>query len=756
MLTNVEPLERLRGLARHRMRAVETKTVQRSAIERWQAEGWEVEKKNRKSVRLRKTKLPLDLMQHRIWSLFYRLSFDHLTSEFPSELTRKEPAEAEAIPIVAIGEEIAVAIRCFRNDAPGRLSRLGERVRKFAELREGLARACNAAFGATVKRTLVMIIFTENVIVSEADTNDAAASHVTLFDGKDLEYYETLVSHLGPAAKYQLLADTIPGKQIPGLEIRVPAVKTRIGGSNCYTFSMSPEYLLKIAYVSHRSKGKASDVHTYQRMLSRGRLNRIREYIDNDGVFPTNIVVNLESRRIQFERAKQQNDQEEGVLGWLDIRPTYKSAWIIDGQHRLFSYSGHPRAATSRLAVLAFEGLPPSKQAALFIDINAKQKSVKQSLLQELYAELHWDAEAPQTRVRAIISKAIQSLDDNPESPLYARVQASDVARDDTRCISFTSLFGALERSDLFIAKERKGDVIEYGALWAGGNTVTLKRTTAVVGAWLGSVRDVATDWWDKGAGEGGGLAMNDGVVTCINILKNVLQHIESTAGIRLLQESTDKVTDLSAPYGVALGEYLRRMTETERKAFRDLRGNQGLAKRLRRAQEALRQAFPDFQPEGLDEFIEEERAQTNVRAKAALDRIELALQRVVIEELKREYDDQWWTLGIPKKVRKKAGDLFEEDDGRRGGREYYLDLIDYRDIAQNNWKLFEPILGFGSAPGKEKRTSWLVFVNDKRRVVSHASSGTSVSMDDLSTIEQYDRWLAERVGGQDGLTTDE
>ncbi|HUP60440.1 MAG TPA: DGQHR domain-containing protein [Thermoanaerobaculia bacterium] len=750
MLTNVEPLDSLRGIARHRTRTIDTKTVQRTAIERWLQEGWEVEKKNRKSVRLKKPKPPLDLLQQRVWSLFYRLAFDHLTGELPSELVRKNAPEREAIPIVAIGEEIAVAVRCFRNDVPGRLPRLGERARKFAELREGLARASNAAFGATVKRTVVMIIFTENVIISDADATEASSAHVTLFDSKDLEYYETLVSHLGPAAKYQLLADTIPGKQVPGLEIRVPAVKSRIGGSNCYTFSISPEYLLKIAYVSHRSKGKASDVHTYQRMLSRGRLNRIREYIDNDGVFPTNIVINLDSKRIQFERAKQQTGNEEGLLGWLDVRPTYKSAWIIDGQHRLFSYSGHPRAATSRLAVLAFEGLPPSKQAALFIDINAKQKSVKQSLLQELYAELHWDADAPQTRVRAIISKAIQSLDANPESPLYARIQASDVARDDIRCISFTSIFGALERSDLFIAKERKGDVIEYGALWGGGNVATLRRTTRVMTAWLAAVRDLANDWWDKGAGEGGGLAMNDGVVTSINVLKSVLPHIESQRRIRLLQESDERMVELIAPYGAALGEYFRRMNDTERKAFRDLRGNQGLAKRLRRAQEALRQVFPDFEPEGLDQFLDEERTQTNVRAKAALDRIERALQRGVVDELKREYDDQWWTLGIPKKVRKKAGDLYEEDDGRRGGREYYFDFIDYRDIAQHNWTLFESMLGLGSSAGKDKRTAWLVFVNDKRRIVSHASSGASVSVDDLATIEQYERWLSESVGGQD------
>ena len=141
-----------------------------------------------------------------------------------------------------------------------------------------------------------------------------------------------------------------------------------------------PEYLLKIAYVSHRSKGRGSDVSTYQRMIQKSRLQKIRKYIDEKGIFPTNIVINFD-KKPNFDRGEQETEQESGLMGWLDIRSAYKSAWIIDGQHRLFAYSGHPMAAKARLSVMAFEGLPASIQAKLFIDINAEQKSVKQSLL---------------------------------------------------------------------------------------------------------------------------------------------------------------------------------------------------------------------------------------------------------------------------------------------------------------------------------------------------------------------------------------
>jgi DGQHR domain-containing protein len=678
------------------------------------------------------------------------MGFPYLTDDYPSSLAAKIGSdESVPIPIIAIGEEIAFAVRTHRNPSYGRMPRFKEWVLGFAEIRERIAHQVNSGFNKTVKRTVVTVAFLENVALNEADEAFASEHRVVAFTEKDLEYYETLTAHLGPAAQYQLLADVLPGKAIPGLEIRVPAVRIRIGSNVCYTFSITPEYLLKIAYVSHRTKGKASDVHTYQRMVSKSRLNRIRDYIDNDGIFPTNIVVNLDSKRLQFHRAKQEGDEEGGTLGWLDIRPSYKAAWIIDGQHRLFAYSGNSHSHESRLAVLAFEGLPPSKQAAMFIDINAKQKSVKQSLLQELYAELHWDAADPQLRVRAIISKAIQELDNDPESPLRNRIQAADLVRDETRCVTLPALFGALERGEFFIAKERRGGVVQFGPLWAGGSTSSLRRTTVLLKSWLSGIREGAAEWWDKGAGNGGGLAMSDGIVSCIAVLKNILQHLERDPAVRLIDLSNSQIVEAVAPYAEELGKYFGRLSNQERKAFRDLRGNQGIATRLRRAQLALRDVFPEFSPMGLDDFVEAEKAQTNVRAKAVVDRIETTLQKSVVDELVRDCGaDEWWVLGIPRKIRKKATDAFEEDDHRRGSPERYFDLIDYREIAQSQWKIFEPLLAFGSG-SKDKRTSWLVFVNEQRRLVAHASSGTSVTMENLMQLEEYERELMRRLAAE-------
>jgi DNA sulfur modification protein DndB len=94
---------------------------------------------------------------------------------------------------------------------------------------------------------------------------------------------------------------------------------------------------------------------------------------------------------------------------------------------------------------------------------------------------LHWDAKEAEIRVQAILSKVIQALDIDLKSPFCGRILKGDDPRTDIRCISLTSVFKALEHSDLFISRTKKGAVVEYGPLWAVDNASTLKRTVTVL-----------------------------------------------------------------------------------------------------------------------------------------------------------------------------------------------------------------------------------------------------------------------------------
>jgi len=756
MLENIFDYDSLLGLARRKSKRFATKIIHPADLEKNNEEGWEYVRKIKANIQVRKDKHHSVLLEDRVWNLFYRMQFDTISGQGGASLLinpKENPTLKLPIDVVAIDREVAIAVECISSNSYKKRPQFQDELGKFLQIKESFIKAIRNQFVENgVKKQFIFAFFTDKIIFTDNDKDRAKNANILLFDEHDLSYYENLVSHLGPAAKYQVLADMLPGKEIPGLSIKIPAIKTKMGGYNCYTLSISPEYLLKISYVSHRSKGKASDINTYQRMLSKARLKKIQEYITDEGVFPTNVVVNFEKGRLLFQKIKQEkeidDDLDVGVLGWLDIKPAYKSAWIIDGQHRLFAYSGHERALKSKLSVLAFEGLKPSKQAELFIDINAKQKSVKQSLLQELYAELHWDAEDPLVRINAIISKAIQDLNNDPESKLFQRIQTTDGKRDQIKCITLTSLFTQIEKKGFFIVKERNRSITEYGPLWGGDdNSDTLKRTVYILKSWINEIIKLNEDWWALGSMEGGGLAMNDGVAALIAVLRSVFDVLEKR-GYKLVNLEDKEVVELILPYANATGSYLSTLDANQKKAFRDARGDQGVIFRSRQIQFNIRNQIPNFNPDGLDDWMNLQKQQTNKKAKELIDDMEIALQEYIVEELKNTFtttEDLWWYEGIPSTIRKKVADRMEEDKNKRGGKEYYFDLLDYKKVISDNWGLFENTFSYGKG-GKDKRLEWLDFINEARKIVSHASSGKTVSLEDFNKIDDYSKWLQLQI----------
>ena len=482
-------------------------------------------------------------------------------------------------------------------------------------------------------------------------------------------------------------------------------------------------------------------------MISRGRLRKIAEYITDGGSFPTNIVINIREKRFaEFHRGEQKGDEESALFGWLMLRPAYGCAWIIDGQHRLFAYSGHERSGKAHLNVLAYEALSAAEQAQMFVDINSEQRKVKRSLLVELDANLKWNAAEEDDRIQAIISKAGLALDTDLDSPLRNRILLSDIKRTDHRCVSLTSISAALSRQGFFIVS-RKKDITEYGPIWRPDSTMALKRSIFTVKAWFSSVASAAKDWWSLGAGDGGGLAMNNGVTICLNVLRSVMEHI-GYASLRTLDN--DDLALRLEPYAKSLGNYLARMSQDERQQFRQLQGSDGQIMGTRQCQEAIRKEFPNFSPPQLADWIESTKKNYNDQGRTIVESIETTLQKHVLQILKSEFDtaaDSWWWEGVPKTVRKKVLDRMNESDGKTGEREQNFDLIHYREIIVANWEIFKDVFGFTSAgASKEKQTSWIVETGEMRNIVMHPSRQQFLSPQKLSTLQRYAEWLKSRI----------
>jgi len=246
---------------------------------------------------------------------------------------------------------------------------------------------------------------------------------------------------------------------------------------------------------------------------------------------------------------------------------------------------------------------------------------------------------------------------------------------------------------------------------------------------------------------------MNDGVTVCINVLRSIFHHLQTVKRVSLDTLDDDELVKAVDPSARIVGKHFASLTPEQMIQFRALRGVQGQTTGTRRLEEAIRRVEPSFDPPGLKEFLERVEAQTTTRAYEKIKSIEQILQATVLSELKHEFGSNevdWWFAGVPKEVRKKVDDRINDEAGKSGGREQNFDLIDYRNIINANWQVFEGTLGRGKG-SKDQKTKWIVEVNDLRKRVMHASKGQSlpITEEQLAVLEEIDQWLEGQVGSQ-------
>ena len=754
MLENVLRHSELSRIARHRRRPYESISVRHAQVAEYLKKGWAEEKRYKTRTRLRRDKARAALLEDRVWSLLYKTGFEYISGDGGATLVH--PATDgnmlnNQLDCVALDSDVAIAVECKSFSKPRRDSGFHEKLAKFSSIREELFRSVSEQWPQAERRVFGHVMVTWDLLIGPKDRSRAKELGITILEERDLRYFEGMAHQLGPATRYQLLGTILQDRPIPGLKIRVPALRSRVGKVTTYTFSVEPEYLLKFAYVSHRALGSLSTGVAYQRMVKKSRLPKLRKYIDEEGVFPTNIVINLEkSQHTRFDVSKIEDDTTGAKPGYLTIQPAYRSAWVVDGQHRLFAFSGHERAKTSQLSVLAFEGLSESKQASYFVDINHEQKSVPRGLLDELSAELFWDSEDRKLRLRAVLSKAIQDLDDETGSPFRDRLQLGEQSRTLRRCISVTSILKPLITSSLYLHTVRSG-VVDSGPLWGDSNESIVERTKCTLTAWFGAIADAAKEWWNLGQGPGGGLAMNDSVSACLLVLANTIEFLDSEQSLKSLDDA--ELVASIVPYAETLGLALSEYSEAEKHNFRNQRGVQGQTQRARMMEEILHDHHDGYTSQRLEEYLKAKRTNRNQEAYGLIDRTQPRLQELVIGTLKSVHGDhvnEWFGQGVPVNVRTKISNRIaasERPDYESPERS--MDIVDYRNIieAKNNWPVFERVLSRGEGGRKASKTKWIQELNEIRKKVMHPDRGEFVNQEELEFLEDICGWLHQING---------
>lgn len=711
------------------------KTVVKQDLQPFFDKGWEkIRSRSKKSFRLRKLKDIGPSFENEVWCTFKRMGFNEMNRDNKFYILRFDTSLTKQIDVFAKDDQCVCIVECKAAKKPHTKQSLGKDIDQLAAIQPDIKLSVLSHYKKKKMRVL-WILATKNIDVNENDFERAEQAEVKILD--DIQYYSDLSTHFGHSSKYQFLADMLPpGAKIPDLIEPVAAIKGRMGKEVFYSFVMEPEKLLKIAYIAHRGKTNEEDIDTYQRMAKKSRLNKIAQYIhDKKGIFPTSIVINLETNRpLRFDPASSKSITagENAVLGTLYIPNKYKTAWIIDGQHRLFAYSDLEEAKTATLPVIAFENLDPDVQANLFVDINGEQVKVSKSLLIDLWATLHWNSDNPGEQLKALTSRLVKELDEHPRSPLRDRIINMGGRRTKTKNITLTALAEEIRKRQLLgYVHSRKSKEITHGPLFMDDLDSTLARAREIISGYLNNYinhNENLRKQWEVGGGEGGYICTNSGLIALLRILYAILNHLEHVDHLDIKTMKSSELLDRIWKYQKFICQFLGSASSNVIHEFRSRHGEAGFRACTFALLWETNKVYNNFDPQGLQQWIQSQDKANNHRAYDIYSKIETEVMNYITNCLKEEFGkdiSQWWHEGVPEKIRVPAMQR-AQNDGEYYHPEKYVDFIDWKEIISKSFDLLGDVFTIDAKPNdsRKKKLTWLVKVNEIRRIVTHPPRG--------------------------------
>lgn len=711
------------SLLRSKRREYINETVALNKVDEFLKKGWEKEKRNKKSYRLKKSKGHNIWLEDRMWSLLAQMGFNGLNKDrnFKLGYTKNDDIPGKQIDVFSIDDETALVVEC-KSSLTRRTVSFQKEINEINGIREGVTKTISSIPGT--KRKIAWIMLTENLVLNENDKNRLKEHRIIHLNQDDLHYYERLLKQIGKGAKYQFFGRLFSNQQIPSLKNRIPAIKGEMGGFTYFSFSVEPETLLKISFVLHRTNTSDDVLNSYQRIVKGSRVKEIGRFLDNNGFFPNSIILNINSgnKKLRFDPGGSSEHDSNAELGVLYLPKKYRSAFIIDGQHRLYGYANNDYRFTNTIPVVAFENLPAEVQSKLFVDINHKQKSVPANLLSSLDAELKWSSENPDEAIRAVKSKLVQVLSEREASPLYNRINTSEDPKTYQRCITLKYVFDyGLNKTSLF-GNVSKKSLISTGPLYGGDLAEkTLEKSYSFFAKCFTLVERRLPEQWEKGDLEGGFVAKNIGVSSIIVILSDIIDYLQLKQNKRYEGYNADEIYDETKPYLEVVLIFLNDLSRDNLISMGKQYGSTGVGKVRREFQRALYEKYDDFKPDGLEKYIRESSGMFNDITRESVIEVQNRINEFIFFKLKEEFGNKWWTHGVRKEIQKSCASK-KIDEGTSEPDENFLELINYKTIVGDNWKLLGDFFTHPDMKQakKDDRLKWFVDLNNIRKKGMH------------------------------------
>ena len=231
-------------------------------------------------------------------------------------------------------------------------------------------------------------------------------------DANFFEYYEDLFNKIGKYAQFNLLGEIGVRPREEGV-LEIPALRSKFDGKvEMFSFMIDPRILIEFCYVARRELGHE---RYYQRILDGDRIKNIANFLNSgDELLANNIIIAFDDKLndyVEFLSVSGKDKTHQGLknlssigvdTGYLKFPKSYRSCWIIDGQHRLYSFKDVDKIIN--VPIVAFRNFPIDKQCKIFLDINKFQKPVAPDLVWDLNGDMQKDSSD------GIISRTVKQL----------------------------------------------------------------------------------------------------------------------------------------------------------------------------------------------------------------------------------------------------------------------------------------------------------------------------------------------------------
>lgn len=351
-----------------------------------------------------------DKYETELWQLCYQMGATHLSAGLSSEPCPagskfhfhefpNHPPDSFQMDVVAIIRDYAICISA--TTSAGRTQMI-EKERELRTHNEYIAKRIDKLFPESNLKK-IFILASDGFNFSPEDMREFTKdSGIIFLRREELKYVKDIFSKSG--IKYftfnQFLNFFYRDLDLEDFfEVKASKsslLKNDINDGNesfFYTFTINPGKILPLCSIAHR---KAKHLYSdqgqtatyYQRLLDGSRVSKISEYISQDNGLPfvNNILLSYRGNS-NFELESLNNYYNETSRN-LKIFNSPGMFHVIDGQHRLFSYSPelHPDGLSDdeEIIVTIVDGIDIKRESELFVDINKKQKTVNPNLLDEI------------------------------------------------------------------------------------------------------------------------------------------------------------------------------------------------------------------------------------------------------------------------------------------------------------------------------------------------------------------------------------